>query len=78
MQDVHPTAPAKRDVQLRLRALPRRQFVGLRAALVGLDDEEIATLLSIPVAAVQPTLRLAASKLVAALRDERTTDRSPR
>lgn len=69
MQHANTTKPAaQRDVQCRLGALPRRQYVGLRAALAGFDDEEIATLLSIPVEAVRPTLRLAASKLVAALR----------
>lgn len=62
------TSAAQRDVQYRLEALPRRQYVGLRAALAGFDDDEIATLLSIPVEAVRPTLRLAASKLVAALK----------
>jgi DNA-directed RNA polymerase specialized sigma24 family protein len=62
------TSPVQRDVQFRLEALPRRQYVGLRAALAGFDDDEIATLLSIPVEAVRPTLRLAASKLVAALK----------
>lgn len=62
------TSAAQGDVQVRLEALPRRQYVGLRAALAGFDDDEIATLLSIPVEAVRPTLRLAASKLVAALK----------
>jgi DNA-directed RNA polymerase specialized sigma24 family protein len=56
------------DLQRRLATLPERQFAGLRAALAGFDDEDIAALLSVPIEAVRPTLRLAASKLVAALR----------
>jgi DNA-directed RNA polymerase specialized sigma24 family protein len=56
------------DLPARLGRLPRRQFAGLRAALAGFDDEEIARLLAVPVEAVRPTLRLAAAKLEAALR----------
>ena len=64
----HLTMGEPDDVQRRLASLPRRQFAGLRAALAGFDDEDIAVLLAVPVEAVRPTLRLAASKLVAALR----------
>jgi DNA-directed RNA polymerase specialized sigma24 family protein len=55
-------------LQARLGRLPRQQFAGLRAALAGFDDDEIALLLAVPVESVRPTLRLAASKLEAALR----------
>jgi DNA-directed RNA polymerase specialized sigma24 family protein len=60
------TAP--RALQARLAQLPARQFAGLRAALAGFDDEEIAVLLAVPVESVRPTLRLAAAKLEAVLR----------
>jgi hypothetical protein len=66
------------DTQSRLHDLPERHLAGLRAALSGFDDAEIASLLEIPVESVRPTLRLAAAKLAAVLApgygDGRPTD----
>jgi hypothetical protein len=50
-----------------LAALPPLHLAGLRAALAGFDDEALALLLGVPVEAVAPTLRVAASKLASAL-----------
>lgn len=66
------------DAQGRLRRLPDRHLVVLRAALAGFQDAEIAVLLGIPVESVRPTLRLAAAKLVAVLAAPRHDgDRDP-
>jgi DNA-directed RNA polymerase specialized sigma24 family protein len=59
------------DTQARLHRLPDRHLAALRAALSGFDEDEIATLLGIPAESVRPTLRLAATKLVAVLAPSR-------
>jgi DNA-directed RNA polymerase specialized sigma24 family protein len=56
-------------MQARLLELPERHLAALRAALVGFDDADIASLLGIPVQAVPTTLRLAAAKLTNVLAD---------
>jgi len=57
------------EIQTQLGRLPRRHLVALRAALMGLDDEDIAQLLDIPVESVPATLRVAAAKLTNLLGD---------
>lgn len=58
---------ARDDLQLRLRRLPDRHTLALRALACGFDAVDIAALLDIPEGSVRPTLRLAAAKLVAIL-----------
>jgi DNA-directed RNA polymerase specialized sigma24 family protein len=55
------------EIQAHLRRLPPRHLAALRAALLGLDDEDIARLLDIPVESVPTTLRVAAAKLTTLL-----------
>jgi DNA-directed RNA polymerase specialized sigma24 family protein len=64
-------------IQTRLRRLPPRHLAALRAALLGLDDEDIARLLDIPVEAVPTTLRLAAAKLTTLLADRHGPESVP-
>jgi len=54
-------------IRASLESLPRSHLAGLRAALAGFDDETLALLLGVPIEAVGPTLRIAASKLATAL-----------
>lgn len=60
--------------QARLQRLPRRHLTALSAALAGVEDSEIARLLGIPPEAVPTTLRLAATKLLAALSEPASSD----
>lgn len=55
------------EVQSLLGRLAPRHLAVLRAALMGLDDEDIALLLDIPVESVPNTLRVAAAKLTTLL-----------
>ena len=55
------------EIQAHLRQLPPRHLAALRAALMGLDDEDIARLLDIPVESVPTTLQVAAAKLTTLL-----------
>lgn len=55
------------DLELRLRRLPDRHLLALRALACGFDTVDVAALLGIPEGSVRPTLRLAAAKLVAVL-----------
>jgi hypothetical protein len=55
------------DLQPRLRRLPDRHLLALRALACGFDTADLAVLLGIPESSVRPTLRLAATKLVAVL-----------
>jgi hypothetical protein len=63
--------------QAHLRRLPPDHVTALRAALMGLDDEDIALLLAIPVEAVPATLQVAAAKLTTLLADRRGTESVP-
>lgn len=58
------------DLQSRLRRLPDRHLLALRAVACGFDTADVAALLGIPERSVRPTLRLAAAKLVAVLAEE--------
>jgi len=62
-------SPHQRSVADRLDTVPTAHIAGLRAALAGFDDEQLALLLSVPVESVRPTLSLAAAKVASALRD---------
>jgi hypothetical protein len=55
------------DLELRLRRVPDRHLLALRALACGFDTADLAALLGIPEGSVRPTLWLAAAKLVAVL-----------
>jgi DNA-directed RNA polymerase specialized sigma24 family protein len=59
------------EIQAHLRRLPPRHLVALRAALMGLDGEDIARLLDIPIESVPTTLQVAAAKLTTLLADRK-------
>ena len=65
------------DVQAQLRRLPPRHLAALRAAVLGLDDEDIARLLEIPVESVPTTLQVAAAKLTRILADRHGPESVP-
>jgi DNA-directed RNA polymerase specialized sigma24 family protein len=65
------------EIQARLRRLPPRHLGALRAALLGLDSEDIAHLLDIPVESVLTTLQVAAAKLTTVLSDRRRPESAP-
>jgi DNA-directed RNA polymerase specialized sigma24 family protein len=65
------------EIQTHLRRLPPRHLAALRAALLGLDDEDIGRMLDIPVESVPTTLRLAAAKLATLLADRHGPESVP-
>lgn len=65
------------EIQDRVRRLPPRHLAALRAALVGLDGEDIARLLDIPVESVPTTVQVAAAKLTALLADRHGPESVP-
>jgi len=65
------------DIQGQLAQLPPRHLAALRAALMGLDGEDIARVLDIPVESVPTTLRVAAAKLNNLLADPRGPESVP-
>lgn len=64
-------------IQAQLGRLPPRHLAALRAALSGLDEEDIARLLDIPVESVPTTMRVAAAKLTNLLADRRNPESVP-
>jgi DNA-directed RNA polymerase specialized sigma24 family protein len=66
------------EIQAHLRRLPPRHLAALRAALMGLDDEDIARLLDVPVESVPTTLQVAAAKLTTLLADQHALRREER
>ena len=65
------------EIQALLGRLAPRHLAALRAALMGLDDEDIARLLDIPVESVPTTLGVAAAKLTTLLADRRGPESVP-
>ncbi|HET6953484.1 MAG TPA: hypothetical protein VFI47_24110 [Acidimicrobiales bacterium] len=55
------------DVQGAVRSLPHVHVLLLRGALIGFGDAELAALVGLPQESVRPLLRVAATKLAAAL-----------
>lgn len=56
-----------RDVQGAVRSLPRAHLLLLRAALIGFDEAELASLIGVPRESVRPLLRVATAKLGSSL-----------
>jgi DNA-directed RNA polymerase specialized sigma24 family protein len=55
------------EVQDAMGSLPRVHLLVLRAALVGFDEAQLASLVGVPPESVRPLLRVAAAKLGRAL-----------
>ena len=65
------------EIQAHVQRLPPRHLAALRAALIGLDGEDIARLLDIPVESVPTTLQVAAAKLTTLLADRHGSESVP-
>ena len=70
-------ATEPKEIQDQLSRLPVRHLATLRAALLGLDTENIAALLGIPVGSVPTTLQVAAAKLTTVLAEGSGTESVP-